>query len=107
MLGIILKHAEASEAEKIVAVMLSVGGLRDLQEEWMQRYFDYVSRGTIAEGAKIKINKLPVVLGCNECGRTFEVDMKHFVSSVCPHCGSAKAALASGNELFIEEIEVM
>ena len=107
VLNIALKHAEMCDAIRIVSISLSVGELRDIEEEWMQRYFDYTSRNTIAEGAKIKIRKLPIIVKCSDCDESYPINLRGIESSLCPNCGKNKTYIVSGRELFIEEIEVV
>lgn len=80
--------------------------MRDLTEEWVQRYFDYLSRGTVAEGGKIVFKRTPVILKCNDCSRTYQVDVRQMEFS-CPHCGSSGFVLVSGREFLIESIGVI
>ncbi len=47
VLDIALEFAAKESATRVVSIDLRVGELRDLVEEWAQRYFDYVSKGTI------------------------------------------------------------
>jgi hydrogenase nickel incorporation protein HypA/HybF len=56
ILKIVLKHAEMNSARKVITVHLQVGKLSDLEDDWIQRYFDYLSKGTIAEGQSSKSN---------------------------------------------------
>ena len=37
---IVLKHAIKSNVNRVVSVNLEIGALSDLQNEWIQRYFD-------------------------------------------------------------------
>jgi len=76
ILSIVLKHAEANRVNKVVAIHLKIGELSDLENEWIQHYFDYLSKDTKAEGAKLKIERTPVVLRCNKCSNSFEVNIK-------------------------------
>jgi hydrogenase nickel incorporation protein HypA/HybF len=54
ILNVVLKNAEASQAKKVIAVGLRIGDMTELQDEWIQRYFDHLSKGTLAEGALLK-----------------------------------------------------
>lgn len=72
----------------------------------MQRYFDYLSSGTIAEGGKIIINLIPAKLECLECKCTFEADIRQ-KKLPCPNCGSNNNKLISGNEFLIDSIGVI
>jgi len=107
ILDIVLRHAVANGVEKIMAVQLRVGELSDLEDEWMQNYFDYLSKETIAEGARLKIERTPVVVRCDNCSHEFRVNMKETKDIVCPECGGTKSQLLSGREYFIKNIEVI
>ena len=51
ILEAVLCHAQAVAAQKIVRIHLVVGELNEFKRERIQRYFDYLSRDTPAEGA--------------------------------------------------------
>lgn len=101
-----MKYAQENKARRVASIHLQVGELRDLTEEWMQRYFDYLSHGTIAEGGKVVIKRTPVTLKCVECTDSFNADIRH-QNILCPVCGSAKIELVSGREFLIESIGVI
>ena len=108
ILDICLKHAMSYGVQKIMAIHLEIGEMSDLEDEWMQQYFDYVSKGTLAEGARLKIKKIPVVMRCNACGETFEVDVKEMSGIQCPKCEADKNhELISGREYHIKNMEAM
>ncbi len=106
VLDLCLKHGEENQAEKIVSIHLKVSEFSDLQPEWMQRYFNHLSKGTMAEEAKLKIEKMPLVMQCNECGEEFRI----FLSDKTPHCPdclSKKYHYVSGKGYFLENLEVI
>ena len=105
VLTIVVKHAETHHVKKVHAIGLMVGSLSDLEDEWMQRYFDYVSKGTVAEGAKLKIERIPAVLSCSACGHQFEIDKTKMDGITCPACGAQKFTLVSGREYHIKNME--
>ena len=106
LLKLVLKYAEENGAQRVVSINLRVGEMRDFTEEWMQRYFDYLSRGTIAEGGKIVLKTIPVKMECNECNATFGADIRQ-ADINCPGCGSARSRVTAGNEFIIESIGVI
>lgn len=73
----------------------------------MQQYFDHLSKGGVAEGAALKIERIPVVLECSNCGMSYAVDMKEDQSQNCPDCGGSKNTMVSGREYFIKHLEAM
>ena len=107
ILKVVLKHAAMNGATKVVAVGLRIGELSDLQDEWVQHYFDYLSKDTVAAGAIVKIERTPVVCRCESCSEEFPVDPRGEKKFVCPACGQERATLISGREYFIKNIEVL
>lgn len=107
ILNIILKHAMMNKANKVMAIHLEIGKLSDLEDEWLQRYFDYLSKGTIAEGAKLQIERMPIRLECNACSESYTVDDASQIDMPCPHCGKKDVTLISGREYFIKNMEVI
>ena len=105
ILEVILKHAKMNSVKKVHAISLVVGDLSDLEDEWMQKYFDYVSKGTVAEGARLKIERVPAVVSCTVCGHNFEVVKTRMDSTTCPECGEKKFRLVSGRGYHIKDME--
>lgn len=107
ILDVVLEHARANDARKVVVVHLRVGELSDLEDEWIQHYFDYLSRGTLAENARLAIARVPIVLRCEACGRSFTVTRRALGETPCPDCGGTACALVSGRGYVVENLEVM
>ncbi|HOO39153.1 MAG TPA: hydrogenase maturation nickel metallochaperone HypA [Deltaproteobacteria bacterium] len=105
ILNIVLKHAQMNNVKKIHAINLAIGEMSDLENEWVQRYFDYLSKDTVAQGARLNIERTPVVLKCESCSNNFEVDIKKMEDIVCPQCGEKKFSLLSGREYYIKNME--
>ncbi|MFC2066080.1 hydrogenase maturation nickel metallochaperone HypA [Chloroflexota bacterium] len=103
---IVLKHVKRGNVKRVMSVNLEIGALSDLQGEWVQRYFDYLSRGTVVEGAKLKINRVPAVFLCNRCQQPFEVDSLLEDDLSCTKCHSREITLVSGREYNVKNIEV-
>ena len=106
ILKIILKHAETNNVRQVVTIHLQVGKLSDLEDEWIQRYFDYLSKGTVAEGAKLKIERMPIMLQCSACSTSYEAEATKLGDIVCPNCGQKDSTLLSGREYYIKDMEV-
>ena len=106
ILKIVLKHAETNNVRQVVAIHLQVGKLSDLEDEWIQRYFDYLSKGTLAEGAKLKIERMPIMLQCSACSTSYEAEATKLGDIVCPNCGQKDSTLLSGREYYNKDMEV-
>lgn len=106
ILDIVLRHASAHEASKIVRIHLRIGELSGLEEQWVQRYFDYLSRGTPAENARLAVERGPITVLCDSCSRSFEVKKEELTSVACPDCGAFRCRVVSGREYLVKSIEV-
>jgi hydrogenase nickel incorporation protein HypA/HybF len=107
ILSIVIKHAEKHHVEKVVTIHLKIGELTDLVDEYIQHYFDYLSKGTIAEGAVLNMERSPILFQCADCNTAFPVSLKESGKIVCSHCNSTRVTLVSGREFFIKHIEVV
>jgi len=107
MLKVVLRHAELNRAKQVVAITLQIGEMTDIVDEWLRRYFDYLSRGTIAEGAEITIRRTPAVFCCEDCGAEYVVNIKARDGFSCPECGTNKVDLVSGREFLVQELKVI
>jgi hydrogenase nickel incorporation protein HypA/HybF len=107
ILKIVLKHAAGHDVSRIAVIHLRIGELSDLEDEWMQRYFDYLSRGTLAENAELAIERAPIVMSCDSCSHSFQVEKRELGTATCPECGESRFRLVSGREYFVKNIEVV
>ena len=107
ILKIVLEHASGHDVTRIAVIHLRIGELSDLVDEWMQRYFDYLSRGTLAENAKLEIEKTPIVLECDACCCRFEVAREGLGQAECPECAESRCRLISGREYTVTNMEVV
>jgi hydrogenase nickel incorporation protein HypA/HybF len=106
ILQIVLDQAEQNKARQVVRISLVIGEMRNLEEEWIQRYFDYISKGTIAETARITVRKVPVMFQCKQCGNEFHADVHLEEKIICPKCKGFDYDLTTGRELLIESVEI-
>jgi hydrogenase nickel incorporation protein HypA/HybF len=106
IVGVASKYATSAGATRVVAITLEVGELRDLDEAWMQRYFAFVSEGTPAAGATLRVRRSRALFLCRPCGTTFGFDLRSAAGVACPACAGAEVELTTGNELRIESIDV-
>ena len=103
MFDLIIEQAEKAEAKKIGKVNLVIGELTGVVGDCVRFYFDFISKGTLAEGATLSFIAVPPKAQCQDCSEIFE--LKEF-EWTCPHCGGRSLSIVAGKELFIESIEV-
>jgi len=106
ILDIALDYATRGQATRVVEIHLQIGEVSDFDDEWIQRYFDFVSKGTIAEGAKLRISRVPARMQCDRCSFIFPLD-KATWNTQCPSCQSKETHLLSGREFRVESLEVI
>ena len=107
ILRVVLTYANQNNVQKVTAIHLEIGEMSDLEDEWMQRYFEYIAKDSIAAEAQLQIIRKPVVMQCEECETSFQVDIKKEDEILCPGCSSKNNKLISGREYFVKSIEVI
>lgn len=102
---IVLNKQEEVGAIRVKSVWIEAGMVRNLIEEWVQRYFGYHTEGTPAEGAVIHVNRIPVRFRCLDCGAEFGLPAHNPDRLHCPDCGGDNYRMVAGQELSISCIE--
>ena len=102
ILKIIKKRAKEEGLVQVKRAQVKIGEMYMVGKEELASTFDMVSKGTIAEGARIEVDIIPLAIKCSECEGI--VKGKEFSLS-CPTCGSMNLGVLSGEELIVEGIE--
>jgi len=95
--------ARSNGAEKVLSVSVSVGELAGVVPEAMEFAFDVVTRGTLLEGARLLIRRVPGRGRCCACGAESAMGRYTFT---CPACGEPTLERLQGDELKITELEI-
>jgi hydrogenase nickel incorporation protein HypA/HybF len=103
ILTLALENAEKANARKIVGINLVVGSYTGVVEDAVNFYFGFLSKNTIAAGAKINYTHVPGQLRCRDCDILFPLQ-KHDYH--CPKCEGRRVEIVGGRELYIENMEV-
>jgi len=97
------KQAREAGAHHIHRIMMQVGALSGAVPETLEFAFDIVAKGTMAEGAKLEIERVPVLCYCAVCAREFEpTDLV----CECTGCGRPSVDIRRGRELQLTSLEV-
>lgn len=105
ILKTVLETAKQHSVSRIVRIRLEVGELADWKAEWLQYYFNYLSRRTIAEGAVIVIDAIPSIFTCRNCGEEFSLRLKKIERASCPACNNSNVELSGGDGYYVKEME--
>lgn len=97
------RQAREAGARHIHRIMMRVGALSGVVPETLEFAFDIVAKGTMAEGATLEIERVPVRCYCAECAREFEpADLV----CECTQCRRPSADIRRGRELQVTSLEV-
>ncbi|NVL89923.1 MAG: hydrogenase maturation nickel metallochaperone HypA [Desulfobacterales bacterium] len=102
LLKIVRDEGKKHGLSKVNQVRLRIGKLSTIVPEALSFSFEVISRGTLADGAELVMEVVPVRAHCRDCEIDFEADGLFFL---CPQCKGALIALVSGKELEIADIE--
>ena len=104
----VLAECEGKGVTKVTAVNMSIGEMRDVVEKYVPDLFSFLSRGTIAQDAELRIARIPTRVRCRGCGEIFPLDRTDPAGQPCPRCGGhGNHVLFSGMEFQIDSIEVV
>ena len=102
LLEIVLDEAGKNGLERVRVIKLQVGEFAAVVPDSLTFCFELVSRDTLASGAVLEIETIPIVSRCVQCGAMFEVENQVFL---CPECGEPVFEIVSGRELSVSSIE--
>lgn len=107
ILEIALNFATQNNANEIKQINITIGSLSDIEDIWLNNFFKYISRDTIAENAQLKIRRTKVKWLCHSCLKEFEQE-QNGKPPLCPYCMEDKdLTLISGREFFVESIAII
>lgn len=102
----VLAKAEANDAQKVNLVAIEVGVLRDFVPEIVQKYWKYVTKGSIAEDSLIEMREIPATVECRDCRNIYQIDVNDLIHTHCPKCNCQTGRMLTGRELKIIGIEI-
>ena len=102
LLSLALENARKSKARRIFSIDLVVGDYTGVVEEAVKFYFGFLSKDTIAAGARINFTHVPGQLRCRKCDVLFPLQKHDFQ---CPECSGSRIEIVGGRELYIENME--
>jgi hydrogenase nickel incorporation protein HypA/HybF len=104
ILTVALDAAREAGAERISLIDVVIGELTSMVDDSVQFYFDVLSRSTAAEGATLRVRRVPAQAVCVDCAASYPVVPP--LRATCDSCGSLALSVSGGREFFIESIEV-
>src|SRR5574340_1267444 len=90
-----LAKAAEEKAGRITDLHLVVGDLSSYVDDSVQFYWDEISKGTIAESARLHFRHVAAELQCMACFTRYSPVKDEIL---CPNCGSSGAKILTGEE---------
>jgi hydrogenase nickel incorporation protein HypA/HybF len=103
LLTIALEKAKEYKANTITLIRVKVGEFTGVNQAALEFAFGNFSKGTIAEKASLKMILSPLLGKCRKCNKVFEIKKDNFI---CSKCHSLDIDIISGEDLYIEDIEI-
>jgi hydrogenase nickel incorporation protein HypA/HybF len=112
LLGMALDHANG---HRITDVYLQVGRMSAIVPDTVDVFFEYLSKDTLAEGAKLHFEILPMGMTCQDCGQELDLSdwsddspqavMRQAFARGCV-CGSKNLRVTKGVSFGLASIDV-
>ncbi len=103
IVDVIREQAEAKGFARVKTIRLVIGSLSHVEPEAIAFGFDAVSRGTVAEGAVLDIERPAGAAFCLACEKPVPLAQRF---DPCPDCGGHQLVVTGGEELRVKELEV-
>jgi hydrogenase nickel incorporation protein HypA/HybF len=103
LIKMVVEEGKKAGASSIKEIRLVIGDLSTIIDDSVQMYFDILSKGTIAEGAKLIFKRIQAEFVCTSCGHTYVKPAHGFD---CPICGGLGRPTGVGKEFYVESMEV-
>lgn len=104
ILQILEAESRKQNFSKVNLVRLEIGTLSHVEPEAMKFCFDAVTRGTLADSARLEIIEPPGEAWCMDCEKTVTIAKRY---DACPHCEGHKLTVTAGEEMRIKDLEVV
>jgi hydrogenase nickel incorporation protein HypA/HybF len=95
IMDIVEQQAKIHEAKKVVEIKLEFGALTGVMPASIDFAFEVLSKGGMAEGARLNIVIIPIKVFCFDCSK--EIVLEHY-QPVCPVCKSATLKIIEGRD---------
>lgn len=102
-LALAVQAARDAGASRIHQIRLRIGRLAGVEPEALGLAFQIVTEGTIAEGAGLEVESVPIHCYCSDCGQGFDPSDMVFA---CPTCGRCSSDIRTGQELELASLEI-
>ena len=91
--------ATKNNASKVLGATLELGEVSSVIPDYFMELWEWTKKKhPLLTDCKLEIINLKAISYCEDCEKTYDT-VKH--AKICPHCGSAKTYLITGNQIKI------
>jgi len=109
----VLDTAEKNHGKKVLSIQLEIGELTLLNGEQVVFWVHELFKGSVAEGAEVRLKTIKAQISCNACGyhgrplSNQEDFVKHITQYSCPRCGSFQIKIERGQGCVLKRIQAV
>ncbi len=101
-IDIAIDNALSQGVDRIHKLTMRIGKMSGVVPEALEFAFDVVTQNTIAQGANLEIETVPVTCYCSDCKIEFQPPDLFYE---CPECGKFSDRILAGKEIELLSIE--
>lgn len=102
LMDIVKQSVDGQNVSRVTSLLIVIGEMSTVVPDCLAFAFEIISKGSIAEGARLDFEEKSLVGKCGDCGIEFHVENYVFL---CPECESRKVEILSGQEFMLKSIE--
>ena len=95
--------SQLQEAQRVRKIHVAMGEIAELDQRKIEQHWRELSKGTPAEQAQLQFRLIKAEVQCMAC---FEKYHPENGKIHCPYCGSYGAKVLTGEEFYLETIEL-
>jgi hydrogenase nickel incorporation protein HypA/HybF len=103
ILDIVETAAREQGAVRVKEVRLEIGALSGVEVEALTFCLDVVLKNSVADGARVELERLPGLGWCMQCGVSVPIAALY---DPCPKCGSFQVQPTGGMDMRVKDLLV-
>ena len=103
LLDLVVQRAAEVGAARVTDIYVEIGELSSYVDDSVSFYWDIISQGSVAEGARLHFERIAMELECARCATRFAPDGKSFD---CPRCGSHEVGVTRGDVFQMVALDI-
>lgn len=102
LMDIVKQAVDGQSVSRVTSLRIVIGEMSTVVPDCLTFAFQIMSKGSVAEGARLDFEKKSLIGKCGDCGKEFHVENYVFL---CPECESRNVEILSGREFMLKSIE--